>query len=282
MVVFPDLSIYKNGFTYSKSNTQRFINNILFNDFVKICLNKSLLDIIEKEVEDTDHFEAAIKELYDCDKIVVKESTIDNSFDFQYSEIFQKSCFPVFFPITLKLNNKLPLQKHDYIIVKDESSSKKNSVVLDLLTKNISSVSFLDFSNNNEIKLFFENLYNIPKTISYFNIFNRDLESTYLTALKGFRINYYTLIRKKDIKYAANDKKEIIKILGRKTKIHFTSNPRIIHERKIIFENILITVDNAFENTIIEEPTWQIQISYNPSLASEWLKKCYSFREVRG
>ena len=68
--------------------------------------------------------------------------------------------------------------------------------------------------------------------------------------------------------------------VSRRTKLFSTKNPRIIHERKIIFESIIITFDNSFENTTKSEPTWEIFVSIDRSKADYWLNKIDKFNEI--
>ena len=279
MVILPDLSIYRCGFSNSKNINQLIINNILLNSEVKVCLNKSMLVDIEKVVEDEGYFQSLIRKLYDDDRIYSISNSGEKDFDLQLKEIISSIKLPIFFPLTLKKNDEID----SYIFINDIGvNSRRNSIILNLLKKNEHTVSHIDFVDNTDINIFFEEVFSIPNNIRVFNIFNRNLESKFLSLVKGSRFNYYTLIRGKDIQYASEDKQELKKIIGSKLKIFFTTNPRIIHERKIIFENLIITIDNSFENILKEEPTWQIQITYSSNLATSWHLKCDKFREVKG
>jgi hypothetical protein len=71
------------------------------------------------------------------------------------------------------------------------------------------------------------------------------------------------------------------KNLGGKLKLFYTNNKRLIHERKIIIGALIISSDNSFSNLTTKEPTWEINISFDSERATEWIKKCSDFKELR-
>ena len=97
---------------------------------------------------------------------------------------------------------------------------------------------------------------------------------------KGNKINYYVYFKNfsKNRPYLIDEAKELKKNLGSNIKIHFTQNPRIIHERKIFIENLCITFDNSFQNITTTEPTWTIIVEYSEETKNDWLKKASSFK----
>ena len=48
-----------------------------------------------------------------------------------------------------------------------------------------------------------------------------------------------------------------------------------------MFDNLIITLDNAFDNITIKEPTWEIFVCYDEVKAKDWKKKCSQFLSVR-
>ena len=91
---------------------------------------------------------------------------------------------------------------------------------------------------------------------------------------------YYVYFKNfsKNRPYLIDEAKELKKNLGSNIKIHFTQNPRIIHERKIFIENLCITFDNSFQNITTTEPTWTIIVEYSEETKNDWLKKASSFK----
>lgn len=135
---------------------------------------------------------------------------------------------------------------------------------------------------DSEIISFFENVFSIPKYITSVYIFDRDQNPKLLSKLKGKKIEFYTLLRggKYNEHLRKEVKKELRNSLGGSLKLYFTNNPGLLHERKIIFENIILTIDNSHNNLTIAEPTWEIIIAYNKEKSDNWKVKCCKFSEV--
>ena len=87
MVLLADLSIFELAFSNIKSKENRTINKILFNNDVQICLNQSIIDEFEKVLEETEYFQAYVKELYDNDRIVIEKSNPNLSIKEQFKDI---------------------------------------------------------------------------------------------------------------------------------------------------------------------------------------------------
>lgn len=75
-------------------------------------------------------------------------------------------------------------------------------------------------------------------------------------------------------------KKDLRKVLGGKLKLFYTTNKRILHERKVIFDNLVITIDNSRSNINVDEPTWEILVLRNSDKAKKWTEKIAKFTEV--
>ena len=69
--------------------------------------------------------------------------------------------------------------------------------------------------------------------------------------------------------------------LGGKLELWSTSNKTLIHERKIIFEELILSIDNSFFALNKNEPTWQITVSHCIETSREWIKKCEHFQLIR-
>jgi hypothetical protein len=282
MVVLTDLSILEKGFSNSNDSTKRAINNILFNENVKVCLNKNLISIIEKEITEVDYFQAFVRELYDNERIVNENSDAKLSFKEQFTEIALSSKTSFLIPLILIRDEEHFLNIPNLVIIGEANKKNKYWLAVELLTKNTCNVSFNDFSNDDEIKDFFDNIFTLPKFIREIKIFNREQDCKYLTKIKGSNIQYYTLLfgGKGNLHNHLLSKTELQKELGGKLKLFITGDRKIIHERKILFENLIVTLDNSLENITTAEPTWEIYITYDAEKSNAWSEKCTKFRVI--
>lgn len=282
MVLLADLSIFELAFSNSKSKENRTINKILFNNDVQICLNQSIIAEFEKVLEETENFQAYVKELFDTDRIVIEKSNPNLSIKEQFKDIAINSTISFLIPICLESVEEFIAEIENIIVLKESKKINKNWIAIELLTNSLCNVSFADFKKDDDIKLFFNSLFELPKFIKHIKIFNRDQQYNYLENIKGQNIEYYTKMRagNMDLHFRNETKKEMQKALGNKLKLLYTNNPRVIHERKIIIDNLIITLDNALENITVEELTWEIYINYDKQKAQTWVAKCGDFRPV--
>ncbi len=282
MVLLADLSILELAFSNSRCKNNRILNKILFNNQIQVCLNKNLINEFESLLEETEYFQAFIRELYDNDRIVVEKSNANLPFKEQFKEIAINSKISFLIPITLSNIEEYIQEIENLIIVDQAEKVNKHWIAIELLTNNLCNVSFVDFKSDIEINAFFENIFKLPKFIKQVKIFNRDQDYRYLTKIKGCNIDYYTLMNGSNAnRHIRNEtKKDIQKELGGKLKLMYTSNRRIIHERKIIFDNLIVTLDNSLENITINEPTWEIYLNYDKEKASKWISKCEQFIQI--
>lgn len=282
MVLLADLSVFELAFSNSKSKENRIINKILFNNDVQICLNQSIIDEYEKVLGEIEFFQAFVKELYDSDRIIIENSNAKLSINEQFTDIAINSKISFLIPICLEKVDDYLEKIENIVVLKESKKINRYWIALELLTNSFCNVSFDDFASDDEINLFFNSLFKIPKFIKEIKIFNRDQHYNYLQNIKGKNIDFYTKMSSARIHFSYRNeiKKEMKNALGSKLNLHYTNNSRIIHERKIIFDNLIITVDNSFENITINEPTWEIYVNYNKQKAENWISKCDNFYPV--
>jgi hypothetical protein len=282
MVLLADLSIFELAFSNSKSKENRTINKILFNENVQICFNQSIIDEFEKIIEETEYFQAFVKELYDNDRIVIEKSKPNLNSKEQFKDIAINSSISFLIPVCLDSVEEYIKEIENIVVLKEAKKINKNWIAIELLTNSLCNVSYADFKKDDDIKLFFNSLFKLPKFVKEIKIFNRDQHCNYLDNIKGQNIEYYTKLPAGNLNlhYRNQTKKEMQKALGNKLKLLYTNNPRVIHERKIIFDSLIVTLDNALENISVSEPTWEIYINYDKHKAQTWLTKCGAFRHV--
>lgn len=122
---------------------------------------------------------------------------------------------------------------------------------------------FYDFANDREVEKLFNCLFDLKtENHNYVDIFDRNINLTHTFYSKirrsVSRINYYTLA-KRDIVLRSDDFRTI--------NAHFNSvfvfrgKADYLHERRVMFNTIIIECDDDFGNISIGRPTWKIDIS---------------------
>lgn len=271
------------GLFVGLSNKEKLLlSNIVFNNTVKICFSKTYLNLLEKSGINQDYFQALIKELNDENRIEIEKCCGKTLCDDEFKQIATNNQDSFFIPVVIKDDSKFNGVKSLLVLEK----SKKNNIEWikkELLTKSILSVCYKDFNNDNEIKTFFDSLFLIPKFIREVYVFDREQTSTVITKAQGNHIKYYTFMGSshKYILDRQNARKSLRRELGGRLRLFYTSDPRVLHERKIIIENLIITTDNSRNNLTTAEPTWEITVCIDKAKANEWLQKTLtrSFKE---
>jgi hypothetical protein len=140
-------------------------------------------------------------------------------------------------------------------------------------------VRYYDFNSDHEIEVFLKNIFHLPRNIKEISIFDRNcnLNHNLFSVLigKGILINYYTA--KKQNLDTERCKQEIRRKFISNYCMYTTYRDKI-HERRIVFENIIIDTDEDFWNLEVSRPTWKIDISYCELTAKELLKKRSFFK----
>jgi hypothetical protein len=255
--------------------------SIFYNSNVKWVLNKDYLNNLESIIENQDTLQQLIKELSDNNRL---ESIRTKSYSGTKS-LINEMAKPLVFPLTIEYNDELSADEDEYYIFKKINRPNKHFVGFELLAKSITQVSFSDFSDVTDVESFFSMISDtIIRRFSISYVFNRDIENQLIGCLKGKTVHYFTLVKRGHHKLedARENLRDLKNVCGGKTKVFFTRNPRLIHERKVLIENVLITCDNAFSNLIPSEPTWSLTVSFNPETFTEWLSKKSEFSLLRG
>ncbi|KAA9041233.1 hypothetical protein FW778_04140 [Ginsengibacter hankyongi] len=285
MIVLPNIDILELCFNFKNISAHKKVFDIVYNGTNEICFSKKYIAFLEQSISDTALFEALITELSDTGRLRIETTTEKNNLREEFIEIATKSNISVLIPVVYddvtNLQRKIPA----LLIVNKGAPVNMHWIKLELLSNHKCNVSYQQFNSNAEIETLFSNLFAIPKIITDVYVFNRQQETRFLSNVSGLAINYYTFLyrgSKMNEHELLPPKRDLKKILGNRLKLFYTGNARLIHERKIIFDELLITIDNSFENVVINEPTWEINVSYDRQKATKWKSKCANFREVRG
>lgn len=282
MVMLPHLDIFEIALDFQKYSSNKKVFDLLYNASSEVCFSKNYIDFLEKEVSNRDAFEALIRELYDTNRIKIENTSPKKDYEQEFVEIATNAKVPLLIPIInddkSRLINKIPF----ITIVQQAKPINRHWVALELLSTSFCNVSYQDFKNDEEINSFVQSVFKIPKYIRNITVFDRDQNTSLLSTLKGHHISFFTLLNsgRNNEYYRKQVKKDLQKSLGGRLKLFYTNNPRQLHERKIIFEDILITIDNSHINLTVAEPTWEIFVNYNKEKAATWKSKCNRFWEV--
>ncbi len=147
-----------------------------------------------------------------------------------------------------------------------------------------------EFNCNPEIQSIFDDILNLPKSnqsIYYFDRYaaKNIAKHTLFKAItkKGYPIEVYTYVpgKKGITQHELNKRKnKVISVFGNPCKFFFTYKKKLSHERKIMFNNLIIRVDVDFSEIKKANKTWEITIQYSPEKFKESVKKAKKFKEI--
>lgn len=281
MTVLPFLDVIEASFLPHRNNNCKSAFNTFYNNSVKICFSKKYIEFLEKSVSNIDMFQSLIKELYDSKRILIFNPAENNSIENEFAAISNQLKDSKLIPFIFFYNEDLTKLIPKLLIAEIANPVNIHWIKLELLTKNTCNVSYQNFKSDEEVLSFFTNIFSIPNYITKAYVYNRELNYSLLQAIKGKHIDYYTFIEHRiNIAERKTLSKELKKQLGGKLKLFYTTNARKLHERKIVFEDYIVTIDNSHNNLTIAEPTWEIFITYDTEKAKEWKVKCDTFRLV--
>lgn len=282
MLIIPFFDILETCTDLSNFSQDKLIFDLIYNQKNTICFSRNYIELIETSISNKDAFQSLIVELNDQNRLLISKVKPSNSIESEFIEIASKEQIPLLFPLILKNNSDITTKINFVTILNDLKLKSRNWLIVELLTKRICNLSYLDFKNQTELLEFINVIFSVPNIIKEVCIFNREQDISFLKTLKGKHVKYYTLLNYKTSYHEKQSlKKDLQRNISGKLKLYYTSDKRILHERKIIFEDIIVTIDNSFNNLEVKEPTWEIIITVNNNKAEEWKKKCETFHEVK-
>jgi hypothetical protein len=260
---------------FNKSSDEFDIQSIIEHPHNKIVFTQQYLKELEKifvqESPFYNDFSCFFTELIDngskCDSISIP---VNNGLDSEFVNI-AKNCTNT--TIALSYANKtFPILNYIYFTncIKDQ----KISLLINLLKDRKYIVRYSDFTDNKEINNFFDTLLSIPKKITNLTIFERyaNVNHSLYDSLdkKGVLFKYYMAKASPVDAHALKRKFSNIEIYS-------TNNKDLLHERTIIFENFIVTMDDDPFLLDSARETWSITIEYSSVHSSTLMKKCSRF-----
>lgn len=285
IVLSPELlvKIIQSTFNLHKSDEEYLIYSIIRNKNNNIILSRQLMNLYERALHDVnpdllDRYQDILSSVMEERSLNCKSCNNDNYIQvlsdihfFHNEELATADC--LFISLSNSFCENLT---HDFCASLDQYSQKRNKLLFDLAAFNPNGVDFRysDFLNDDEIRDFFNQFYNLPCKTVPISIFDRYFNNHSLyDNIASLTIEYYTTPR--------------VKIEDLRTK--FTSSlkvwdidPRLLHERKIVNGPLILEVDEDFARILASIPTWKISIIYNKKeiQAVRNKKKLFSKRSI--
>jgi hypothetical protein len=282
LLVLPYPDVFQHCFENTHSPDGRIAMKIIYNPNNKILLSREYLDFLEEVFDNKDFFQGLIKELFDSGRIESK-STGQKLGDIDKEFVALSNLPGISLLIPIAFMQKSTIENQVSFICIKEKVIKPNShwIKMEILMDTKCIVSHLDFKGNPDIQKYIGDIFSLPRFIKAVSIFDREQNSSCKIFFKHRNIKYFTLFRNVQLYEKRSILNDLQKDLGRKLELWATKNGKLIHERKIIFENLILTCDNSFCNITCDEPTWEITFYYSPIVAKEWENKCGHFIQVR-
>ncbi len=276
------------------SETDVLLFNIFNNKSAKIILNKELSqDLLVEAKSDKKKkiIKRFIEHLKSQNRIlsIVNTSIFDN-----LSEI--KGLYKVKpkasqFLIVISDEKDETIDADNYIALKDENVLEKNTPqynTAQIAAHNRLTIRHLDFKNNTEVYNFFRQIFNfVPfsEVIIIDRYLNFLKEWTPFDGTRSYAI-FENLKNKKFLIYTFNaENKDFISgslndfctRVSTDISIFSTSNPSIIHERKLFFHHFIIETDEDLASIHANRETWKVDIHYDKKLSETLQSKLQNF-----
>lgn len=280
IVIYHDLleKYFSSRNKFNKDSLEFDIQTVIEHPHNKIVITDKYLKELEKVfIPDSAYyndFTCFITELLDnepkCDSVTLVP---ENGFDSEFINIANNHS-----ETTIALSySKRSFSITNYAYFSSSTKNLKNTILISLLKERKYIARYTDFSDNNEILSFFKILYNIPKSIKYLTVFERyaNVNHSLYDYIKdqGILFKYYMAKATSTDTYAL--KKKYVNI-----EIYSTNNKDLIHERTIIFDKFIVTMDDDPFVLDSKRETWSISVEYSSSQSSTLIKKCSKFTKT--
>jgi hypothetical protein len=284
------LDVYENYLSsklkVNKSGSEKDIENLLSNGSNRVILSRKLIELLEISINKNPHIENFAKPFL-AYLINNQSTTVAPSAEAKSEKDILMTMFANYNMLPAKTRRDVMLSISS---LSTNSIGKKNSIVIELVVKpnfhwiwfklasyspTAISLRYFDFSNNQQIAEAFDQVLQIPHAPTSVDIYDRqaNLTHNYFNSLKNIFINYYTSLKDRD----GNAKVRDIKNYFRKVNI-YDSSSKNIHERRIVFSNLIIESDEDFPNLTFDRPTWKIDFTYSADTSLEISKKKQLFK----
>jgi hypothetical protein len=272
---------YFNSKNIKSYSSKDILDKIIENDSNKLILSSTYIELLEKQIapDKLDFFKTYITHILDNNRIKsIKTSKKSLTLEDEFEEINNNNIENFLIKIAMEEDDIIKKLSNVTILNMSEKTNI-HWIKSELACNNKLTLRYYEFKDNKEIKDFFDNIFSLPQKINIVNIFDRycNLEHDYFNYLPKNKIlvYYYSCLNRTEDKIK---KEELLKKkLGGKSQLYITNTSKNIHERKILFENLILETDEDFENLDINRHTWKIDFTYCENTTKELLKKKVKF-----
>lgn len=252
---------------------QKQIRKILDNENSVFLYSKKFFSFIENELSEEyiDEYQRLVTKFNDSTTNVnIKSSESSKNFDDEILHINSKTEAKVVVSIAYNQPSQTVQQQIPNIAVLSQQQKPNYHwlvINLAILHPNKITVREFSFKTNNLIKIFFDDIFSMPKHISEIYIFDTQCNlkhDKFDCIAKKINVNYLTIFHSPNRYPTKNieNKKVIKEKFGGKHKM-FTTHQNNAHGRRIIFENIVVTCDNDYWNLEVNASDWCIDVQYS-------------------
>lgn len=199
----------------------------------------------------------------------------------------------------IKLCNNNLTNEHLFIIIKEKNTAydtlnnqccfwnniskpNKDWIIFNLVSTGQINVRYSDFSNDKEINEFFGNYFKLSfdtKDItildSYCNYYGLTLFDTIRN--NGYKVSVYTSSFKKNETEKNLLRTSIKKHFNKSTKIKFSSDKTLIHERSIIIGDFVLESNHDFAEIKRKNKNWKLDITLDTLVRLDNEDKCLAY-----
>jgi len=271
--------------SFENQQDKKNFYKILNNENSSFLFSKKFLKFIKSELDEEDEmlYQSLYTKLAD-DGYNIRSSETAETFEEELFHIYSKSQTNIVAHLAYQKPTEEVLSKIPNMAIFSEIEKPNfHWLVAQLVIQHPHKVDLkcFDFQENIEVDLLFESIFQIPKHIEKVCIFNTfcNLEHDKFRYLisEGIKVEYYT--KCSGARKRLERQESINQKFNHQTKTFFTKPKEKAHGRRIIFENIIISCDNDFQNLTVNAADWVIDVQYSESDAKEWLKRCEKYQE---
>jgi len=284
LLISPSLieSYFANIFKSPKTEFDRDVSALLNNPLNRFVISKDYIDLLQKNTSKSDIASIILPFLGEMinnqtlriqGEGLTKEEDIINSIDNGYQLIEQnmkKSAYLIVSSKDRKTNNSINFT--------NLSKPNKNWIFFKLCCHHPTplTVRYYEFNNDKEIEEAVKAVLILQGENSIINIVDRQTNFGH-SLFNSFRqknlVHYYTSDR------SINENVDDFKLTFKRLKV-FTDKPKNVHERRIFSKDILVEIDDDFQNVSVSRTTWKFELIYCPIVVSKLTAKLSKFKRL--
>ncbi|WP_119791783.1 hypothetical protein [Flavobacterium anhuiense] len=250
---------------FQKTTEEQLISQVFETKTNHFVLNKALLDLFEQEfpenTSERDFFRDEFATFINNQSISISASGANlklllQSMEREYLALSRNQTY-----VNLSFND-IDSTQSKFSATLSNLNNQRDYLFYDLAARGKTGLTFWqhNFQTNLEIQTFFNYLYDLRQgdNVDIFDAFTNFGHSYHDKMInESARFNYYTKSIYNTVE--RNDNKDEIVAKYLRVTVRRARRSQI-HERRIMFMDMIIEVSNDWQNLLIEEPTWKIDI----------------------